>query len=928
MAYPVGRFFEFAPIPWAATTLLGPLFVVGVVHFVFKSLATNAAREWQQPFSHTAAKASGAIRSASQSGKREFESALERLATQHQQNQRLALEEKEEKAAAAEQAFRRRRQRLESLFRRRLKELEADWEKQCQTAKSQIHPQLELAKQQLEQSKADRTSLFQQQSRELDDRLQHDTKRLHQTWQTANDDFQKMLVETLEVAQRHESSLAEMLNDAWHWPTQPPAAVPFAKVALPVMTLDVDSAASESKQIVLPAMLSYPEHGSLLIDTGRGGQQVASQLMRHVMLRILANFPPGKVRFTIIDPVGLGQDFSALMHLADYDELLVHSRIWTDSSHISQRLADLTQHMENVIQKYLRNEFQSIQQYNQHAGEVAEPFQILVIANFPTSFSDEAQRRLASICASGAKCGVYTLISYAGNDTLPKNFAPNSLEEHANVLCWDEATSSFRWKEESLHPFPVEIGPSPDEQTVTEFLKRAGQQALRDNRVEVAFEKVAPTPSQIWRESSANELNVALGRAGATKLQTLSLGHGTSQHVLISGKTGSGKSTLLHALITNLALHYSPAEVQFYLIDFKKGVEFKPYADLQLPHARVIAIESEREFGMSVLENLDQELRRRGDLFRQAGVQSLAAFREANSAEPMPRLLLIVDEFQEFFVNDDRISHDASLLLDRIVRQGRAFGMHVVLGSQTLAGAYSLARSTIGQMGIRIALQCSEADSHLILSEDNNAARLLNRPGEAIYNDTSGTVEGNSLFQVVWLTDQQRHSYLQQLTERASCEFVHLPSPIVFEGNAAAALDANPYLLGADQEEAERTVAWLGDPVAIKEPTHVRFGRQHGTNLLLSGQSPELAMGIVSAAMLSLIQPASTDVNGIARFVVLDGLRADTGETLFGDRLAQHFPEQIQVVGPNGADKAMRELADELKRRQDDPETRYPSTFW
>ena len=53
-------------------------------------------------------------------------------------------------------------------------------------------------------------------------------------------------------------------------------------------------------------------------------------------------------------------------------------------------------------------------------------------------------------------------------------------------------------------------------------------------------------------------------------------------------------------------------------------------------------------------------------------------------------------------------------------------------------------------------MQCSEADAHLILSEDNTAARLLTRPGEAIYNDANGMMEGNNLFQVVWLSDERR----------------------------------------------------------------------------------------------------------------------------------------------------------------------------
>src|SRR5438270_943175 len=244
------------------------------------------------------------------------------------------------------------------------------------------------------------------------------------------------------------------------------------------------------------------------------------------------------------------------------------------------------------------------------------------------------------------------------------------------------------------------------------------------------------------------------------------LGKGVAQHTLIAGKTGSGKSTLLHALVTNLALHYSPEEVELYLVDFKKGVEFKTYAMHTLPHARVIAIESEREFGLSVLQRLDAELKYRGDRFRELNVHDLKSYRDA-TGKGMPRILLVVDEFQEFFVEDDKVAQEAALLLDRLVRQGRAFGLHVLLGSQTLGGAYTLARSTIDQMAVRIALQCSEADGHLILSEDNSAARLLSRPGEAIYNDANGLVEGNNPFQVVWLDDEKREEYLQGIAELA-----------------------------------------------------------------------------------------------------------------------------------------------------------------
>ena len=102
-----------------------------------------------------------------------------------------------------------------------------------------------------------------------------------------------------------------------------------------------------------------------------------------------------------------------------------------------------------------------------------------------------------------------------------------------------------------------------------------------------------------------------------------------------------------------------------------------------------------------------------------------------------------------------------ALLLDRLVRQGRAFGIHVLLGSQTLSGAYSLARSTTGQMAVRVALQCSEADANLILPDErNDAARFLSRPGEAIYNDQNGLLAGNHPFQVVWLPEEHWFSHV------------------------------------------------------------------------------------------------------------------------------------------------------------------------
>ena len=486
------------------------------------------------------------------------------------------------------------------------------------------------------------------------------------------------------------------------------------------------------------------------------------------------------------------------------------------------------------------------------------------------------------------------------------------------------------WRYPAFERLPLKL-PAPIQDTqLVRLIKQAGKQAKDSIRVEVPFEVVKPGSDDVWSSGCASELAIPIGRAGANRLQYVRLGKGTAQHLLVAGKTGSGKSTFLHALVTSGAMHFSPDELRFYLVDFKKGVEFKSYATHRLPHADVIAIESEREFGLSVLDRLDQELRRRGEKFRTAGVQNLADYRADHPNEPMPRILLVIDEFQELFVEDDKLAQEAGLLLDRLVRQGRAFGMHVLLGSQTLSGAYSLARSTLGQMAVRVALQCSEADSHLILSDERNqAARFLSRPGEAIYNDQNGLVAGNQPFQVVWLPDRERAQELEQLNDFREQRGIPASDPIVFEGNAPADPLRNKALMAILSEastsasrSSSAASAWLGAAVAIKPPTSVRFQPHGGSNLLAVGQQPTAALGVMTTAVVSLAAAC-----GKARFIILDGSRPeDVGHGVW-QHVAEALGPQAEFVSQRELPKVMNELAQELTRRDEASDEKAPPIY-
>lgn len=721
--------------------------------------------------------------------------------------------------------------------------------------------------------------------------------------------------------------------EAWRPPQSFPQSVRVGELSIDLATGERSLPIHENLQLPgppklqLPLALTFPQSGSLLIETNDSCSSAEADILNQVVLNILEASPAGKAAFTILDPVGLGQNFAGLMHLADYEEHLINRRIWTQRDQIDERLAEINEHIEKVIQMYLRNEYETITEFNEQAGSVAEKYHFLVVADFPANFSETAAQRLQSIAVSGPRCGVFTLMHWNSRQPVPEGFIPEELRSKSLYL---KRLGNHFQVDSNLAAVGavVTLDPAPGAETALALVHRIGKASVDSNRVEVPFSQIAPAPDALWMETTTHELRVPIGRTGATKLQYLAIGKGTRQHALFAGKTGSGKSTLFHVIITNLALQCSPDEVEFYLIDFKKGVEFKCYAENLLPHARVVAIESDREFGLSVLQRVDEELRRRGDLFRAIGVQDLAGYKKAGGGEPMPRSLLIIDEFQEFFVEDDTVAQNASVLFDRIVRQGRAFGIHVLLGSQTLGGAYTLARATLGQMVIRVALQCNEADAYLIMDENNSAPRLLSRPGEGIYNDAAGAVEGNSPFQVVWLNDDEREGYLRRIRELASERHAEREPPIVFEGNAPADAQANTQLARVLARPAQQTypmpVVWLGAPNAIKGPTEAVFQRQSGNHLLIVGQREEATTSLLSLALIAL---AAQHPAGGAKFYFFHSAAPGTHDAVYLENLFSLIPDRVTVVKTGDIATVMAELDAELQRRSAAETNDAPPTF-
>jgi hypothetical protein len=138
---------------------------------------------------------------------------------------------------------------------------------------------------------------------------------------------------------------------------------------------------------------------------------------------------------------------------------------------------------------------------------------------------------------------------------------------------------------------------------------------------------------------------------------------------------------------------------------------------------------------------------------------------------------------------------------------------------------------------------------------------------------------------------------------------------IVFEGSAPADIQDNKQLAACIEQPGRNhqpPVVWLGDPVAIKEPTSAALRRQSGANLLMIGQRDDLALHLLSAALVGLGSQLSPEH---VRFLILDGSPGDAPHAGLLTQVTQTLPHDCHLVAWRDVPQAILDLAAEADRR-------------
>ncbi len=664
-----------------------------------------------------------------------------------------------------------------------------------------------------------------------------------------------------------------------------------------------------------PLLVPWLNHGNLVIEAGAAEMTTLATLIQGILLRSLLGTGAGQLTLASFDP-GLTSTLAAFSALRAAREDVVLPSV-SEPSDLRELLDDLTHDVRRITDMY-SGETSTLGGFRTATGQPIESYQVVTVLGYPTSFDPDLNQRLTTLMRTGPACGISFLVHHDLDAQVPDRLDPS------RVLSAGRRVRIRQRAIDGIDGFDLRFDQPPAYESVRTMLDSLATRIRSAAAPRIDFASLQPEEGAYWTHSSADRIVATIGRTGHRPIDIVLGDEADQKHnVLVTGAVGQGKSNLLMVLIHSWAMRYSPDELVMYLLDFKDGVTLYPLArhgvdTSWLPHAKVLGVESDRPYGLAVLEHLVEEFERRSTIIKPFG-DNISRYRQQRPDATMPRIAVVIDEFHVLLDQDDETTSRAITALDRLSRKGRAYGIHLVLASQTLSGITQLMSKKDGifaQFPIRLALYNSALESRTVLSQNNAEAARLRYRGELVVNRDFGEVESNSRGVVAYADPAELVELRHRLVGLDGAQ--HVPS--TFDGGRPAR-----YPDDVPRVSLGEPMALLGIAIDVDaEPVWAPFRRDPGRHLALlgTGRRPKGTLDVtapVEALRTAAATLGATSGPG-ASFWLLDVLPDDDPDRSAIVALATDLVASGQVVRrikKNEARMALGELKHEVEARHE-----------
>jgi len=674
------------------------------------------------------------------------------------------------------------------------------------------------------------------------------------------------------------------------------------------------------KMLEIPMLLPFSDNAvSFTLDDN--SKNDVHSLFGLTALRFMLSLPLNLSKFYFVDN-NLGRDFAMINKV---DRKTVDYSIISNQQEMSNLFSDLEDLVSKTYTKLAKSNMPTLKDYNKTAGEMQEPYHFVFISSFPAGFTSETAEKLEKLIKKGnaAKAGVYIFFSIDKNEKPPYGIDIAQISKEATCIYLDSNmnkkqqykinSSIFEKDFNDRFSITLDTIPSSVEKIIDLINKKTVAKTVVsfDAKYKTMLEK-----NDFWKGSTADNIKIPIGYVNPKQIQYLEFGKRTNDHFgLIGGLPGMGKTVLLHNIILWGAMEYSPLELNYFLIDCKNGTGFNAYKDL--PHTKILSVSNDRGFGVSATTTLIDEMTRRANLFKEASekyneqIENVHTYRK-KTGEELPRIVAIIDEFQVLFENEDKISRSIREGLDKMFREGRAFGINVILCSQLIGRVDVPIKNITWRLSFKLQ---DDFESQRILG--NDGALQLTKIGNAIVNAHNGEKAHNVNFQVGMMEDV--YPYIDALKKAFAEQYPDAKEErFVSDGKNVGRIEKNDILknniVKSFKVNDRFCDVYIGEPAFIRnEHAHIRVRKQAGSNIALVGNDIKSAVSIIGLINYQLIRQSSEQ----SKFYIVDCFNIDNEYSECFDFAKPYFKDQIFIYNSKRIDFVLDEIETELQHRID-----------
>ena len=600
-------------------------------------------------------------------------------------------------------------------------------------------------------------------------------------------------------------------------------------------------------------------------------------------------------------------------------------KVISRTDEVRTTLTSLQERASTILRNLLVEKGSTLQDYNS-THENKEANVLLILKNFPHGLNTDNLDTLRKLANVGPKVGIYVII--LSSKEFIDRMGDREIEAF-DMVEFSQIANSYHFKDNDNILDVLDASESNDltegtvefdtltEYDIKKIVKEVNSKCELKEDVVVSISEYLPESTYWWTFDSARQIEIPFGIGNDMHVKSLKITQESGQNTaVVIGIPGSGKSVFLHSLICSAAIKYSPDELRMYLIDFS-GVEFNSYALGKLPHARVIAPEAEREFGLSILNELVEEGSRRMALCRDYNVSNIVDLKRVAPDIKIPRLLVIIDEFQKLFeVDNDPIAKEANSKIHIIIQEFRKFGINLVLATQKLPTSSFLPRDLIAN---RVVFKSAPSDFDSLISSEDRSGMPRLRTGQCVYNSESGAAYANEIVQGFFTSKSDLDNLMSKIRdfERG---FSYEREPLKVFRSADL-----PVFEDRRQEEHHKSVSpipyivpvYFGESIAVSDfDVNIELVKENANNILIIGGEADIARNIAFNAMRSAV---AGHTEYAAKVVVLSGMRADNPINEKISEFAATTPCDFTMVSSNKeVEDVLKALREEIDRRRND----------